>query len=313
MTLSLDDNDAAAEAIDYQVERQLDELYGDAVAGDRMLRKFMSRVSKNFSGAASIKTAPLKARATAKAKLTRQFPRKEVEQLKDIARATLEFKSFEDMYAARDYIRDQPEFQSFTAAAQRGALKNRYRPAIRGGMGPTDQGYRDIKFFLWMDIGGGRGHIVELQLNVTRTLKAKSIGHPFYDIIRIGGDLWDPAAPNSDLLVPRETVKKVGPKLVHACNECIRREIQAAAARKVLELVKNNFYVARTVTNSRGEQYVRRYELKDRSVMLRFNNPAQIEAGRALLTCSSAAYRHYKALGLKYRFTGRPDEVWGRV
>lgn len=311
--LSLDDQEAAEQAIDYRVDRQLDELYSDAPGGDRALRKFMSRVSKHFSGAAALKNAPLKDRATAKAKLTREVPRKEVEDLKDIARATLEFKTFEDMYACRDYIRMQPEFQCFTAAAQRGALKNRYLPAVRGGMGPTEQGYRDIKFFLWMNLGGGRGHIVELQLNVTRTLKAKSIGHPFYDILRLGGELWDPAAPNADLNVPREVVQKVGPKLVHACNECIRREIAADQARLVLEMVKRYFYVARTVTDNRGNRNVRRYELKNTAVRLPFSTPAQIATGRALMVCSSAAYRHYKALGLKFRLSGPPSEVWDRV
>ncbi len=299
-----------AAILDAKVEIQLDELYADATVANRRLGRFINQVSRYFSKQlGGIKTAPLKDRATAKAKLTRGGARRGVEDLKDIARATLVFDSMEDMYAARDYIRQQPEFTDLAD----GAMKNRYAAAGRGGVGPTAQGYRDIKFFLLMNLGGNKRHIVELQLNIKRTLKAKSVGHPFYDIIRLGGDLWDPAQPNSDLFIPANVVQKVGPKLLSACQQCIERQIEPEAARKVRQLVKDRFYKpVYSTSNTQGKRTIRRYELKTCNIWLLFNTQQQIAQGQALITCSAAAYAFYKKLGRKYMNKGNPDDLWGR-
>lgn len=298
------------EILDAKIEIQLDELYVDAEIANRKLGRFINQVSRHFSKqVGGIKTAPLKDRDTAKAKLTRGGRQRGVEDLKDIARATLMFDSMDAMYAARDYIRQQPEYTQLAD----GAMKNRYAPEGRGGIGPTPQGYRDIKFFLLMNLGNNKKHIVELQLNTKRTLKAKSVGHPFYDIIRLGGDLWDPAQPNSDLLIPAKVVQKVGPKLLSACQQCIERQIEPEAARKVRKLVKDRFYKpVYSVPNSRGKRTIRRYVLKTGSVRLLFNTQQQIAQGQALIVCSSAAYAAYKKLGSKYMNTGRPDDIWNR-
>lgn len=299
-----------AEILDAKVEIQLDELYADAVIANRKLGRFINKVSRYFSRqVGGIKTAPLKDRATAKAKLTRGGRRRGVEDLKDIARATLMFNSMEDMYAARDYIRQQDEFTDL----EDGAMKNRYASEGRGGIGPTAQGYRDIKFFLLMNLGGNRKHIVELQLNIKRTLKAKSIGHPFYDIIRLGGDFWDPSKPNSDLLIPASVVKKVGPKLLSACQHCIERQIEPEAARKVRQLVKDRFYKpVYSSLDGNNRRTIRRYQLKTGSIYLLFNTQQQIAQGKALIICSAAAYAYYKKQGRIYMNKGNPDDIWDR-
>lgn len=310
LTLSLDPAEAAAERDDYIIERQLDELYADAAAADRLLGRFINKVAREFPGVvAGIMSAPLKRRADAKTKLFRGGRRtKDVEDLKDIARATIKFDTLEALCAARDYIKQQ---RCFTALGHV-ALKDRYMPVRRGGMGPTAQGYQDIKFFLLMNIGGGRRHIVELQLNLVGALRAKDVGHPFYDVIRLGGTAWDPNLPNSDIRIPADLVQKIGNKLLHACHECIHRGIEPAKARMVKEMVKRKFYrpVYRRYADGRPvfddnrhrNRVVDRYELRVNSVLLTFNTPADIQVGEALSAVSCAAYAYYNAYSREYKF-----------
>jgi len=307
--LSLDDE----EAHDQKIERLLDDLYYDAGLANVKLRKFMGQVATYFGGRSiAHKTAPLKDRATAKKKLTRGGARRRVKDLKDIARATLQFQDMESMYAARDYIVQQ---RCFTRLGWT-ALKNRYsRDASRGGVGPTDQGYRDIKFFLVMDISSRRRyHIVELQLNVVRTMKAKSISHPFYDIIRLADSTWTPTRPGADITVKADAVAKLGPKLLRATNECKSRGMDLAAVSKVRKMVLDNFYkpvyYRRGASRKRG---IDRYELKtNQSVTLSFSDAVGQEQGLALIKCSAAAYAYYKKLNRVYRSHNRPDDIWNR-
>ncbi|MFC6670688.1 hypothetical protein [Marinobacterium aestuariivivens] len=115
---------------DCKIDRQLDELYADATTADRLLGRFINQVATDFPGCvAGIKSAPLKDRRTAKAKLTRGGASKGVEDLKDIARATITFKTEEAMYAARDYITRQRCFTSLDGVA----LKDRYQSVRQGG------------------------------------------------------------------------------------------------------------------------------------------------------------------------------------
>jgi len=291
---------------DRKVDKQLDELYADASIADRMLGRFINQVSHDFPGCvAGIKSAPLKDRGTAKDKLTRGPARKAVEDLKDIARATITFNSEEAMYAARDYITRQRCFTDLDGSA----LKDRYLSVREGGMGATAQGYRDIKFFLSMDIGRGDYHIVELQLNTKSALKAKDVGHPFYDVTRIGGETWHPDQPNSDITIPRDKVEKLAWKLLKACHECISRNIEPAAARRVEQMVKREFFqpvyarnaaTGNLAVGSNQEPVIRRYEPRTRTVTLRFNNHARRAEGLALLQVSPAAYLHYKRLARQF-------------
>lgn len=307
--LSLDDT----EATDQKIERLLDDLYYDAGLADVELKRFMRQVSKFFDGRSiAIRTTTLKQRSTAKKKLTRGGGR-QVKELKDIARATLEFNDMESMYAARDYIVQQRCFTRLGYAA----LKNRYsQNAAIGGVGPTDQGYRDIKFFLAMDIPCSRGyHIVELQLNVVRTMRAKKISHPFYDILRLADPTWTPTRPGADIRVPSDVVEHAGPKLIKATSECISKGIEPVAARKVRQMILNTFY--KPIYEIRGASNTRvldRYELKRKqSVVLSFSGISGINRGLALIACSSAAYAHYKKLNRVYKSNhSRPDDIWSR-
>ncbi|MEH6578009.1 MAG: hypothetical protein V7731_13120 [Amphritea sp.] len=319
MALSLDDAEAEEQKKPYQIERQLDELYAQAKIANRKLGRFINQVSREFKGAVGgINTAPLKERSTAKAKLTRGGPgSREVEDLKDIARATLMFNSIESMYAARDYIKNQSCFTVFGNVA----LKDRYLSKKQGGAGATAQGYRDVKFFLGMDVGRGRNHIVELQLNLKSTLKGKDVGHPFYDVVRLGGDAWDPRLPDSAIRIPADKVHKLGRKLLHACHECISRDIETASARRVKEMVKRKFYKPVFATfktasggsrpmysdNKSRTKVIDHYEPRNNSIHLYFNTTDQIETGDALSRVSSAAYAYYKKQSRQYAMTNSSD------
>jgi len=310
LTLSLDPGEAAAEREDFIIERQLDELYADAVAADRRLGRFINHVASEFPGVvAGIRQAPLKRRADAKKKLFRGGHRsKDVEDLKDIARATIEFHTLEALIAAREFIKTKKSFTNLDHTA----LKDRYTPVREGGLGPTDQGYQDIKFFLLMKIDGGRRHIVELQLNLVGALMAKDVGHPFYDVIRLGGTGWDPRLPNSDILIPSDLSQKIGSKLLHACHECIHRGVEPAKARIVKNMVKRKFFrpvYARYADgrpmfddNRHRNRVVDRYEPRTNSIRLTFNTPADVDMGLALSEVSCAAYAYYNAYARQYRF-----------
>ena len=307
-----DGSNAAAALKDYKIEKQLDELYEDAAIADRKLGRFINRVAREFKGTVGgIKTAPLKERSTAKAKLNRGGAgSRGVADLKDIARATLKFGCIETMLAARDYIKMQKEFTDLGNVA----IKDRYMPVNRGGLGATAQGYRDIKFFLKVRVNTPRRwHIVELQLNTDTALKAKDVGHPFYDVVRLGGDDWDPEQGDSDIIIPADKVEKISKKLLHACHECIERDIAKADAKKVKAMVKKTFFKPVYARDKKGRQMftdrkarqrlVDRYEVRTGRIRLRFNSPAQIEVGHALTRVSCAAYSYYKKLGHRYTWT----------
>ena len=80
----------------------------------------------------------------------------------------------ETMVSARDYIANHPRIKV-------DALKDRYFKDQSAG------GYRDIKFFLFLDAGGGRSLIGELQLNIQTALIGKELEHPVYEILRRAG------------------------------------------------------------------------------------------------------------------------------
>jgi len=294
-----------------KIDKQLDELYTDAVIANRLLGRFINQVVRGFSSTVGgIKPAPMKLRPTARAKLLRPGANMGVEDLKDIARATITFNTMEAMYAARDYIRQQPCYTRLGYAA----LKDRYTSSRQGGLGPTAQGYRDIKFFLSMAIGRGDYHIVELQLNNLAMLKAKDIGHPFYDVVRIGGDDWLPTQANPNITIPRDKVEKLAWKLLYACHECTARNIEPEAARLVERMVKREFFTpvfnrnARTgsiavVDRKSREPRVANYVPVGRAVTLRFGTPARIAEGEALLQVSPAVYQYYKKQAQSFQWS----------
>lgn len=299
--LSLDDD----EARDAKIEMLMDQLYEDAEKADEELKTFMQDVCKHFEGVSiSPRTTSLKRRDTAKAKLTRGGGWRAVKELKDIARATLVFNDMESMYAARDYIVRQ---RCFTRLGY-DALKNRYSTnAAVGGVGPTDQGYRDIKFFLAMEIRGPRRyHIVELQLNIVRTIMAKKKSHPFYDILRLAPANWTPTRPNSNITVTADVIDKVAYKLISATKELERRGIEVESARIVRDMFLRAFFRKTYSRTASGRRVFDGYDLKTgQSVTLNFNGAAGERRGLALVACSSAAYRYYKHVGRVYSATGR--------
>ncbi|MEH6651230.1 MAG: hypothetical protein V7707_14480 [Motiliproteus sp.] len=193
------------------LQTQLDELYRQAELADRKLGKFMSEVIKKFPGVAGAAShAPLKKRRAAELKVTQRG--KKVNQLKDIARATIEFRVSKDMFAAREYIRNSSYFQEIKDFG--GALKDRYTG------NPTPQGYRDVKFFLLMPIGGGQDHLVELQLNIKHAMMAKKTAHSFYELLRQGGAGWNPEKRDSKIVVQKDDVPELALKLRHDWVAC---------------------------------------------------------------------------------------------
>ena len=306
--LSLDDD----EAKDAKVEMLMDQLYADAKKADKELGRFIDMVISGFpGGSVAIKRATLKLRSTAKAKLSRAGGRRS-KDLKDISRATLEFYDMETMYAARDYIVRQ---RAFTRLGY-WALKNRYSSNVaRGGVGPTEQGYRDIKFFLAMDIRGPRRyHIVELQLNVVHTVMAKKRSHPFYDILRLAPANWTPTRTGAKIKIPANVVEKIGQKVIHATLELERRGIEVESARTVRDMIEEKFFRKIYVRTANGKRVFDRYELKTRqAVTLTFEGPRGHKRGQALMVCSSAAYVYYKKVGREAKATGRrASTIWNK-
>jgi ppGpp synthetase/RelA/SpoT-type nucleotidyltranferase len=183
-------------------EMRFKEVFRQAAIADEALGKFITRVSQKYPG--TIVHAKLKTEDSARGKLVRDEKTGEKAvpddpaTLRDLARATIQYSSLQALYSAREFIKLQPEF------IYGGEMKDRYQDSS-----PVPSGYRDVKFFLGMNIGGDRRHFVELQLNMTSMLDAKEIEHPIYEILRRAGSAQQPRS----VTIPVPEAAKLGPRM----------------------------------------------------------------------------------------------------
>lgn len=177
-------------------EKRFDQLFSDAALADKQLGKFMAEVCKLVPGA--IKHADLKKEETTREKLARGGAKKDPNMMLDIARASLLYDDLAGVYAAREFINHRPECAG---------VHDRFE-----GESPVESGYRDVKYFLKVQIKRANGtnthHFCELQLHVKSLNKAGPVNHPIYEITRLA-----PKNPNDATTVPGHHVAKLAYEL----------------------------------------------------------------------------------------------------
>ncbi len=117
-----------------------------------------------------------------------------ISQLRDLARGTIVFKSFEDIPHALETLQSDPRVSKLY-------VKNNIGDAY--GKTPHPAGYRDVNITMEV-ISNGKPHVVELQLHVKEMIEAKEKGRPV-----------DPAkiADLGFTTHDQEMVRKLDPKL----------------------------------------------------------------------------------------------------
>lgn len=141
--------------------QDLDLLYADAAVAQKELYAIATDVASKTNGEAML-PGELKGRERATQKTLADYGG-DASRLLDIARASVKYKTFEDL---------QKGFQVCQAKSPV-VVKNRFENVDASG-------YRDVLMNLRMS----NGHVVELQLHLDKILEAKKAGHKDYERVR---------------------------------------------------------------------------------------------------------------------------------
>lgn len=192
-------------------KEKFDVLYDEASHAVPALHKITRELARRFDG--RIVMAPLKDKDTAWKKLSRGDANKvvdvaEIAKLNDIVRATVKFATFSALLKAQRYMDKSYD----------GIVYDRYKD------GPTESGYRDVKYVLKVPVNSGirqTHHICELQLHTTQSRDAYQVFHPIYEVLRRMGK--DGVAQS--LTIPANESDALGGKLRHTWSTMQVRHI----------------------------------------------------------------------------------------
>jgi hypothetical protein len=156
--------------------------------------------------------------------------------LKDVARMTVVFPNIDNMNNASTVVEGSEEFKPLKHLQH--MLKNRFS-FVEGDntkIGPTDVGYRDIKFFLQF-----KNNIVgELQLNTENMVTAKHKAHAIYNLTRYVPPQTTGSVPINDKHIIEKAVKDFNPAWFKFVSERIRDNGRLNLIKKMIERMAEN-------------------------------------------------------------------------